>query len=617
MWNLTRSELLRFRSWTLAFGALHLLALVLFNRMVDPLQQPRAVYQMGIVFYALTGLLFGLYQMSGYRRESQWLYLLHRPLSAGRIFLALLSAIAMMAVVAVVLPVLVTLVGIDLFSARVVDVRHYLLPPYALVIVLSFYLVGCYAMLSPGKAAIFALVLPGLFLANQATGAWRFVPALLGLLWLAWLVRCAFKPDRTTHPEQPLASLATAVPLQLGLYLALVGIGSIVYQYGLIFVGSHPRTGTAPRGGYTEATWAKPANLLEAGLGTRSDAESNLWREQIRIAELVQLQPELEEFPTRHELANLMPLEWDDTVNQMRWTFSHDQMLFHGVRLDTNASGGWLGTQGVVEGEPDAVAMAERFSSPPYVFGERYLMTGQRLYQFDAEQRKVHLRVALEEGEVFATSPQKVGNQLVMLSNRHLYFFDGRAFERETGTMTARMKMAVPGDLGNLYRVDLAELLEGYLVSFTFGKRVYDGEGDAWQVLLRLDGAGRSEVLNRRELGGDFPVLFRHKALIVSPLLHLLKRHVLSAFAEANPLETGVGGTERSALPPVVLVTTALLTLLSMAASAWWLQTQPMSRQRKWVWFLAIGAVGLPGLLSLVLLHPRRESVEMMRVATA
>jgi hypothetical protein len=252
------------------------------------------------------------------------------------------------------------------------------------------------------------------------------------------------------------------------------------------------------------------------------------------------------------------------------------------------------------------------------VFGDRYILTRQRLYQFDPYEKKVHLRVVLPEGEVFATSPQEFGGHVVILGSRHLYFFDGRAFSQENGELTARIRLEVPGEVRNIGRIDLAELLDGYLVSFTFGKRSHQGEAHASQVLLRLDAQGRAQVLNRRELHADFPALFLHKSLVTSPLMSWLEQHAPVAVATVIPSASpGVPALRGIEVPAGVRSVVLLMSLLSMLISGWWLLQHPMSRRRKLVWLLAIGAMGLPGLLSLLLLHPRREHVELLHTVAA
>ena len=73
MKHLFQAELLRFRNWALAAALVHVVALGFMTRIVDLAQQPKTVYQVIAIVYAVLGTLLGLYQMGSYRRPSQWL----------------------------------------------------------------------------------------------------------------------------------------------------------------------------------------------------------------------------------------------------------------------------------------------------------------------------------------------------------------------------------------------------------------------------------------------------------------------------------------------------------------------------------------------------------------
>src|SRR3546814_3120097 len=98
------------------------------SRIVDLAQQPRVVYQVFGMVYVVAGTLLGLYQMGSYRRPNHWLNLLHRPLHRHRIAFALCAAGAGVLLLAVALPVALIAIYQETLTARVVDMRHWLLP---------------------------------------------------------------------------------------------------------------------------------------------------------------------------------------------------------------------------------------------------------------------------------------------------------------------------------------------------------------------------------------------------------------------------------------------------------------------------------------------------------
>ena len=59
MKHLFQAELLRFRSWALAAALVHVVALGFMTRIVDLAQQPKTVYQVIAIVYAVLGTLLG------------------------------------------------------------------------------------------------------------------------------------------------------------------------------------------------------------------------------------------------------------------------------------------------------------------------------------------------------------------------------------------------------------------------------------------------------------------------------------------------------------------------------------------------------------------------------
>src|SRR5690606_39604163 len=89
--------------------------------------------------YVAAGTLLGLYQMGSYRRGGHWLNLLHRPLHLHAIAFALCAAGACVLLLAIGLPVLLAAAYQVAFTARVVDMRHWLLPLSSLLLALCGY----------------------------------------------------------------------------------------------------------------------------------------------------------------------------------------------------------------------------------------------------------------------------------------------------------------------------------------------------------------------------------------------------------------------------------------------------------------------------------------------
>ncbi len=593
MIDLFKSELLRFRAWCGAYALLHFGLLAFFGRLVDPLQQPAVVYEVVAAVYGLSGLLLALYQMGGYRRPNTWLILLHRPLPHWQVAVALLGAGAILMLIAVVLPLLLMLAGQAGLTARVVDARHWLLPLAACLIAACCYLAGCFAMLAPRRIAAAALVVPLLFTASQATGPSALLVQGAVLAWLLALVFFAFKPDLSRPPSRWRSALPVGLTVQMAVYLLLC-TGALAYQLLWMVQGSHPLNSVPPAGGYIEASRADGADLIVAGLADSRDASAPLWREQARLAEVFTWQRQFDALPVRNELGNIAPMEFDDEARRLRWIFSHDRMRLVGVNLVDGKPAGTLGLGN--DNTP--------FPRPLLPASGRFLISTDTVYAYDTHALRVLPRIALPRGETFAIPPSAMGEVMFAASDRALYTFDARAFADGDALLQPRQRIALPGRIGDLGRVDVIELIDGYLLSFVFGLGSTDGPGRPVQKILQLQGDGRATEVARRVLVPDFPIALRYYAFWLSPAMHALRDAAASALSPAPTLQ------RREAQPtPTIVWQLALLLMLACVPASWWLsRRQRLARHSRVAWAIACAAIGLPALLSQRLIHADGEA---------
>lgn len=600
MRDLFKAEFIRFRSWALGYALAHVALLGLLARLVDLAQQPRLVYQVFAVVYAFTGLLLGMVQMGGYRRHNAWLNLLHRPLARWRIAMALLGAGAVLLGCAIV-PSLLAIVGWqELMTARVVDQRHWLLVMSALLIALVGYLAGCHVMLADRRYGFCALLfLPLLFLA-EAAGLGAIALQVVALSWLVVMVVLAFKPDLSSVPRGAVATLFTAVPLVMSLYVALrlLGFGA---ELAWIAQGSHPlNAAMPPPGGAVEADRAKGRDLMIAGLHDSTAADAPLWRAQAAISEISTLGHPRQRLSTRNELTNLVPMQFDDDERRVRWTFSHDCMCFKGQGLLDKRAAGTL-----------QVAGGGAFSTPPVPADDVRLFGRETFYQYDSDSGQVLPRARLPQGEVLLGSAT-FGDHLVLLGSRALTLYDARELDAGDGLLTAQRRVPLHGRVGDLQRVDLMELFDGALLSFTFTRTANDPGGDPYQQVLRIDARGDVATVARRDLGGDYPAAWRYRGWYASPLLYAVQRKAMDVFAgylperDVDPLPVP---RSAAAIAIVLLVLSALLAL-------WRTRRSGLTLTPRIAWVTACAALGVPALIALWLLVPI-DAVEARLPATS
>ncbi len=601
MFDLFKGELLRFRLWALVAFAVHVLVLGFLTRMVDMAQQPRQVYQVFAMVYFAIGALLGLFQMGSYRRPNQWLNLLHRPMHRLRIAGALTGACAVLLLVAAALPIVVVAFYQDTMTARVVDVRHWMLPLASWLLAVCGYVCGAYAMVANRRYSFAIAILPAIFMFAIATGWAAIAVQVVVLAYLLVLLAIAFRADPAQPAQHPAAMIATALPVQLGAYFLLWMIGFGV-EMGWTVSGTHPlNTPLPPKGGYVEADRADGKESLLLGLADSRDADAAQWREQIALSDVYTRYP-MRDVAQRGELTSTSPLDIVDEENNVQWVFSHDRLRFEGEGLLDKRPRGELGV-----GETQAA-----FPSPTRQFAANYLFNSNAAYQYDVGQQRMFERVRIPVGEVMASPPEPAGDNLLVLSDRAVYFYPGREAANSLDLLKPLLRVPMPGPVGHLSRMDVMELLDGYLMSYTYAWGVWAGElQHPYQVVLRVNGDGSWNEVARRPISMDLPVSYSTRIWWLSPVLRTLCLSSQYLFAAPDALRATPEPVP-SAITRLALACCALSLLLAVWVSG----RQSHSAVGRWTWVLLCGVVGLPALLSLWLIYPRRESASVATTLT-
>lgn len=605
MKDLFFSELRRFRYTALIAGVVHLLLLLFLNRMNDLLQQAYFESVPFFGFYLLVGLALALVQVGSYRKPSQWLWLMHRPLPTSQIFGALaLSALALLALT-MLLPQLILVLGTDLFTNKVVDVRHYLMLVHLVSFAMMAWLAGAHACVSRHKAAIAVLAAPILLSMHLVSVWWLLLPVSLALAWLSWITLKSFRANRDAPVQGNITLLLTALPLQLGLFLVVFEVGAFLFVTGSIMVGTDPlNTEYPPKGGVIESLRTEPKKAMVLALSGSDDERAESWREQLPLMEPVRIGPYVLRYPIRHQLSNLnVPSRWYDETHKIMWTFSHDQMLFHGRNPESGADHGWWGVNGAGDLTP--------FSEVPLASHEGYLMTRSALYAIDDDAHRQHELFRLNAGEWFVDVPRREFNRLLVLTNQRLLAY--RADREATSAFAPPLldwQMPLPRSVDGLEFVDIAELMDGWLVSMLWGEgyrqigfNQFNHLAEPWQQVTYIDDDGKISLVNERAINRDYPLLYSIDWWF-SPPLHLLAEWPDSALDKGLswPLQPDV-------LPnaPVFYPVAATLMLLSFVLGLWWLRGRALPTSRRSLWLASCALLGLPALFSLMLLEPRAQ----------
>ena len=303
----------------------------------------------------------------------------------------------------------------------------------------------------------------------------------------------------------------------------------------------------------------------------------------------------LRSLPQRGEMTNLQPMEFTDGDRNITWVFKHDSMRFVGYgALDKRARG----DLGVGEAQ---VA----FPAPTMPFAADYLYNAHAAYQYDDGQGRVYERMRLPQGEVMASPPEPAGDNLLVLSDRAAYFYPGREAMNGLDLLQPLMRVPMPGEVGNLSRMDVIELLDGYLVSFTYTWGVWSSElQHPYQQVLRIDGNGHAREVARRNLSQDLPTAYTARIWWLSPVLRTLCLGAQDLYAAPDPLRASPQPMPRS-----MLWLALACCVVSLLGATWLSARLQLSPRNRWLWVVLCGVVGLPALLALWLMVPKRETL--------
>lgn len=605
MKDLMSSELKRFRWLALVAGIVHLLLLMFMNRVGDLLQMSFYEALPLLLTYMAVALAFAILQVGSYRKPSQWAWLIHRPLAPSRIFGALsLSALLLLAGV-IFLPILLVLLGTDLLTTRVVDLRHYLTPLHVLAYALMAWLAGAHACVSRSRAAIAVLFAPLLLALHLVSTIALLLPVALALAWLIWITLRSFRANRDAPIRGTTTLLLTALPLQVGLFLLCIVLWRFLFVSGGILLGVDPlNTDFPPQGGLIATERAEAGQEIVLGLEPSADPRAASWREQLPLLEPLRLGPYLARFPIRQQLSNLpLPTGWYDKERKIAWTFSHDAMLFKGRNPESGTEQGVFG----VTGAGDSTA----FEDVPVVAENGDLLTPHALYGIDDDAQTLELRFALREDEQFTEIPHRQFKRLILLTNQRLIVLreDHRA-AANIKPLALDWQVELPRGAQHLEFATLTELMDGWLLSFVYGDGMrqigfsqFSVVVQPWQQVLFVDADGNARVVAERQINPDFPALQRTDWWL-SPALN-----ILTTLPETT-LDKGLTWSmELTPLPrqPVLYGGALVLLLLSFGIAWWWLRAARATDSRRRVWLASCALLGLPALLSLFLLEPREQ----------
>jgi hypothetical protein len=157
------------------------------------------------------------------------------------------------------------------------------------------------------------------------------------------------------------------------------------------------------------------------------------------------------------------------------------------------------------------------------------------------------------------------------------------------------------------------ELLDGYLMAFTYTLGKHNGDGLPYQQVFRVDGRGKTSQITRRPFPLPYPDAWRYQNWLVSPVLFTTQKAATSLFSTYVPSKD----IERPAVPRHLWVIAGILMLVSALLAVWRTQALSLPLIERIAWIIACGLIGIPAFLSLVLLYQKRERLDYIPLAHA
>jgi hypothetical protein len=374
-----------------------------------------------------------------------------------------------------------------------------------------------------------------------------------------------------------------------------------------MLAGVHPlNRPLPPAGGFTESTRSEGNELFLRGLAHSHDPSAPQWRRQVALSEIANFEQSTTQYPVRHALSNLDTGTLTDGARHTEWTFSHDAMLYKGRDMYTLEQRGVMGRHGTGDSTP--------FAAVPLLADAGYLMLPHELLLRDAASNSIASLITLRAPETLAREPVAVGELLYVITNLRLVAYASPIAGTVRAPLQERFSVALPEAFSSLDRIDIAPLLDGALISLSFGRDMVDGAGAASQVIVFVDAAGKAREVARRAIAHDFPVLFEHYDWWLSPVLHQVLALPEALLDKGRILDGGKAGytnpLERKR-PAAAWIAALLAAALSALAGWYWLRAAALERSQKTAWLASCLLLGPPALACLMVLKRRsRQNVK-------
>lgn len=607
MFELFKAEFNRYRKWAFLGLIIQLCIWGFVSRLKPLLSSDASQNSLTILDCVIIGLIFGITQMILNTRKNNWTYLIQRPLPMKKIYMALSGAAIANIIIAIPLGWLLTMAALDMFTATVVDFRHYVFAFYMGGISITAYLIGSLIVLSASKGAIGLLYFIVIWLFPKPESQMIFFTLMTAIGIMLWYLNLkCFKPDLKTHVQKPTFVVMMAIPMSITVMFLLYMGSSVYYHIPRLLMGTHPDNN--PVENSISYFWnMDDAKVVGHILKDHTDLKN---KDQIsRQAELADADRIGSGFWTYPSKGQMHSKDTNyglfDRDSKTHWVFSHDAMMLHGLDSTTQKSKGWIGKNGFVE-EGKATA-DDKFDHVPFMIEDQFLATKSTIYQINYEDKEIIVKYEAPTGSEFATPPQIRDHYVALLTDKNSYLFDKETFITEMEAATADYRIPHPIALNKIWAIETRRMVDGYLMLY-FSDH-YDGYmKPAVSMSYARLGRGVEQIAKTQ-----YPAL-RHPALILdleytlSPGAYMLYRSIYRMLEPSELENVSFAEVLTRDYAPSVKWTALLLQIFSILCLVLLARKIKLGKPLTVIW-TAMGAIfSLPAILCFLLMNKVRAS---------
>jgi hypothetical protein len=494
-----------------------------------------------------------------------------------------------------------------MFSDKVVDTRHYAFALHLTFSCIACYLVGTLTALYRSKFVILVFyVLMAIFFPEPTNTLAQYGPVILILCALIYLNLQCFKADLNAPLQSPFALTLLISGTSYGAAILLIFATVLGYHLPKSLSGDHPDVN--PPEGSMRLVWK---DNFEQGisyvLADSNHPQAAHYGAQASLAELGYVPfnkfraPRQRQFH-RFDYADSLYDGDTDTV----WKFSHDEMVLVGINYKTGLATGVIGMRGAISTLSE-VTEADRFKTVPHLSGGQFLSTETALYALDFASQSLILKHQTGVEDPYTSSLWIGPKSAIISTEKRLLIFDIATLSDNYSQLHVDYEFVLPESVKNAEQAYSFQVADGFVLLF-MGENYFGFDRHGAEVFVtRLDGT--FEKLGSREFTVyDHPAWIRHYNFMIAPFIFVTEEILMHSIDPYEPRFLSPAQIKAQDYPTSIYTIAIVLQLLSIAAVAYLARKQGLAAKVKHTWLSLSVVLGLPALVSYLLLNPLRKN---------